>query len=257
MLVELETRGAVAVLTLNRPDALNALSPQMFADLDARLDELAADPEVRAVVLTGAGEKAFCAGADIKHMATASPADAREWASYGQRVLDRLEAFPKPVIAAVNGYALGGGCELALACDVRMASENARFGQLEVNLGIIPAWGGTQRLGRLTSPGFAKDLILSGRMAGADEARANGLATHVHPLADLVDKAVELAETIASRAPAAVAAAKELCNMALDGDIGHGMARERDAFALLFSTDDQREGMAAFVEKRPARFTGS
>ncbi|MEW6582048.1 MAG: enoyl-CoA hydratase-related protein [Actinomycetota bacterium] len=256
MPVELERRGRVALLTLNRPDALNAVSAEMLDALDARLDELEGDGETRCVVVTGAGEKAFSAGADIRHMRTASALEARAYAQRGHEVLNRIEGFAAPVIAAVNGYALGGGCEVALACDLRVASEAARFALPEVTLGIMPGWGGTQRLARVTSPGFAKEMILTGRQVAAEEARTVGLVNHVHPAADLLDRAVELAELIATRPPWAVAQAKRAVNLALDGDLAGNLAREIDAFALAFTTEDQREGMAAFFEKRTATFTG-
>ena len=255
MPVDLEHRDAVAVLTLNRPEALNALSPELLDDLDPRLDEVAATPSLRAVVITGAGVKAFCAGADIAHMRTADALTAREWARRGQATADRLEGFDAPVIAAVNGYALGGGCELALACDIRVASERARFGQPEINLGIVPGWGGSQRLSRLVSPGYAKEMILTGAPIGAAEALRVGLVNHVHPPDELLQRAVELAATIASRPVWAAAAAKELCNRAVDGDRAGGLAREIDVFALAFTTADQREGMDAFFEKRPPKFS--
>jgi enoyl-CoA hydratase len=252
--VDLERRDAVAVLTLNRPEALNAVSPELLDDLDRRLDEVAAAPELRAVVITGAGEKAFSAGADIGHMRTADALAARAWALRGHAMADRLEGFDAPVIAAVNGYALGGGCELALACDIRVASERARFGQPEINLGIIPGWGGSQRLTRLVSPGYAKEMILTGAPIDASEALRVGLVNHVHPAGELLDRAVELAATIAAKPVWAAAAAKAMCNRALDGDLAGGLAREIDVFALAFTTADQREGMDAFFEKRPAKF---
>jgi enoyl-CoA hydratase len=254
--VDMLRRDRVAVLTLNRPDALNALSVEMLAELDGLLDAIEREPDVRAVIVTGAGERAFTAGADIGHMREATPLQAREYAKRGHAVLGRIEAFPKPVIAAVNGYALGGGCELALACDIRLASETARFGQPEVNLGIFPGWGGTQRMARATSPGFAKELIFTGRQVGAEEARAAGLVNHVHPPGELMDRAMELAENIAAKPPWAIAVAKEVVNLALEGDLQGHLARELDAFALAFTTEDQREGMAAFFEKRPPTFVG-
>jgi enoyl-CoA hydratase len=254
--VDMLRRDRVAVLTLNRPDTLNALSVEMLAELDGLLDAIEREPDVRAVIVTGAGERAFTAGADIGHMREATPLQAREYAKRGHAVLGRIEAFPKPVIAAVNGYALGGGCELALACDIRLASETARFGQPEVNLGIFPGWGGTQRMARATSPGFAKELIFTGRQVGAEEARAAGLVNHVHPPGELMDRAMELAENIAAKPPWAIAVAKEVVNLALEGDLQGHLARELDAFALAFTTEDQREGMAAFFEKRPPTFVG-
>ena len=256
MSVDLERRERVAILTLNRPDALNALSVSMLDDLDAHLNSLENDPEIRALVLTGAGERAFTAGADINHMRTATPLEARDYARRGHAVTNRLENFPKPVIAAVNGYALGGGCELALACDIRLASEKAQFGLPEVNIGILPGWGGTQRMARATSPGFAKELIFTGRRVRADEALAAGLANHVYPDGELMDRAIALAEEIATKPPWAIAAAKEVVNLALEGDLQGHLARELDAFALAFTTEDQREGMAAFFEKRTPEFRG-
>lgn len=254
--VDMSRRDGVAILTLNNPDALNALSVEMLDDLDLLLDAIERQPEVRAVIMTGAGDRAFTAGADIRHMREASPLEAREYAKRGHAVTNRLESLPKPVIAAVNGYALGGGCELALACDIRLASERARFGLPEVNLGILPGWGGTQRMARATSPGFAKELIFTGRQVDAEEARAAGLANHVHPHEELMDRAMELAQAIAAKPPWAIAAAKEVVNLALEGDLHGHLARELDAFALAFTTEDQREGMAAFFEKRTPEFRG-
>jgi enoyl-CoA hydratase len=254
--VDFEARGPVALLTLNRPEALNALSVDMLDDLDEHLDTIENDPQLRAVVITGGGEKAFTAGADINHMRNASALEARAYAQRGHAITNRLESLTKPVIAAVNGYALGGGCELALACDVRLAAQDARFGLPEVNLGIMPGWGGTQRLARTTSPGFAKELILTGRQVSAEEARAAGLVNHVYPRGELMAKALEMGDLIAAKPPWAVASAKEVVNLALEGDLHGHLARELDAFALAFTTEDQREGMNAFFEKREPRFVG-
>jgi len=254
--VDLERRGPVAVLTLNRPEALNALSVEMLDELDELLDAIEAEPELRTVVITGAGDRAFTAGADIRHMQNATALEARAYAQRGHAITGRLESFPKPVIAAVNGYALGGGCELALACDLRLAAERARFGLPEVNLGIMPGWGGTQRLARTTSPGFAKELIFTGRQVTSAEALATGLVNAVHPDEELLDRTVELAEEIAAKPPWAIAAAKEVVNLALEGNLKGHLARELDAFALAFTTEDQREGMAAFFEKRKPTFVG-
>jgi enoyl-CoA hydratase len=256
VLVDIERRGAVAVLTLNRPEALNAISPEMLDQLEERLGQIEADRDVGAVVLTGAGEKAFCAGADVAHMRTADALEARAFAERGHEVARRIEGLPAPVVAAVNGYALGGGCEIALACDVRIAAEGARFGQPEVALGIVPGWGGTQRLARTTSVGFAKEMILTGRPVTAEVALRAGLVTHVVPADGLLDAALELAGAIASKPAWAVDAAKRLCNLALAGDAPAPYASEVDAFALAFTTADQREGMDAFFEKRPPRFAG-
>lgn len=254
MTVDYERRDAVAILTLNRPDALNALSPEMLDALDAALGTADDDPAVGAIVVTGAGPKAFCAGADIGHMREAGALEARLFAERGHAVAARIETLGTPSVAAVNGYALGGGCEIALACDVRVASERARFAQPEVALGILPGWGGTQRLARVTSVGFAKEMILTGRHVTADEAHRAGLVNHVHPGDELLDQAVELAAQIARHPGWATAAAKRLCNLALGGDAPGPYREEIDTFALAFTTPDQREGMDAFFEKRPARF---
>lgn len=256
MQVELARRGPVALITLNRPEVHNALSLEMLDALESHLDAVERDPDLRVVVLTGAGDRAFSAGADIDHMRTASALQARAYAQRGHQATARLESFPCPVIAAVNGYALGGGCELALACDLRLVSDRARFGLPEVNLGILPGWGGTQRLARTTSAGFAKELIFTGRMCPAEEALHQGLANKVFPHDALIDEAFELAHEIAAKPAWSISTAKEVVNLALDGDLRGHLARELDAFALAFTTDDQREGMAAFFEKRPPRFVG-
>jgi enoyl-CoA hydratase len=254
--IQTERRDAVAVITLDRPDALNAMSPEMLDELEAALLRIDGDPGQRAIVLTGAGEKAFCAGADIGHMRRATPQEARAFGLRGQGIADLIETLGTPVVAAINGFALGGGCELALACDVRLAADSARLGQPEVTLGIIPGWGGTQRLARATSIGFAKDLILSGRLVKADEALRAGLVSQLHPREELLDAAVALAGQIASRPAGAVGAANRLCNLALGGESPSPYARELDGFALLFGTPDQQEGMDAFIEKRPPEFAG-
>lgn len=256
MQVELSRRDSVAIITLNRPAVHNALSLEMLDALEQHLDTVEAEPELHVVVLTGAGDRAFSAGADIDHMRTASALQARSYAQRGHQATARLESFPRPVIAAVNGYALGGGCELALACDLRLASEDARFGLPEVNLGILPGWGGTQRLARTTSSGFAKELIFTGRMCSAEEALRQGLVNQVTTAAGLMERALELADEIAAKPAWSIATAKEVVNLALDGDLRGHLARELDAFALAFTTADQREGMDAFIEKRPARFVG-
>ncbi len=254
MPVDLERRGAVALLTLNQPKVLNALSPSMIEQIEQHLDEIEGAPAARAVVITGAGERAFCAGADIKNMRTASPIEARAFARLGHDLMDRIEGFARPVVAAVNGFALGGGCELALACDIRMAADSARFGQPEITLGIIPGFGGTQRLARTTSLGFAKDLVLTGRMVDAEVALRAGLVTHVHPREELLAKALELAEGLAGGPAWALAETKRLTNLALSGDHARNLANELDTFALAFATPDQREGMDAFLEKRTPSF---
>jgi enoyl-CoA hydratase len=256
MPIDVERRGGTAVVTVNRPDALNAVDLPHAEELLARLGELAADEGARAVVLTGAGDKAFVAGADIKYMQGLDVLGARRWGELGHSVGRLLETMPKPTVAAVNGYALGGGCELALACDIRLASSRARLGQPEVGLGIFPGWGGTLRLARTTSLGFAKELIFTGRVVEADEALARGLVNAVYEPDELMPRTLELCAQLESKAPLALAYAKEAANLALQGDHRASLDTEARLFAMLFSTADQKEGMAAFVEKREARFSG-
>ena len=256
MPIDVERRDAAAVVTVNRVDAMNALDLDHARSLRDRLEELAGDSDVRVVVLTGAGDRAFVAGADIKYMSGLGVLEARRWGELGQACAALLEEMPKPTIAAVNGFALGGGCELALACDIRIASTTARLGQPEVNLGVIPGWGGTQRLARATTLGFAKELVFTGRAVGADEALARGLVNAVHEPGKLMEKTLELCATLAAKGPVALAHAKEAANLALQGDHAAGLATEARLFALLFASEDQKEGMAAFVEKREPRFRG-
>ena len=248
--------GRVATVTIDRPDVLNALNTALLEELLATLGDLGGDPGVGVVVLTGEGERSFIAGADIKEMAGKTPLEARAYSELGQEIAHRLETMRKPTIAAVNGYALGGGCEMALACDVRLASENAQFGQPEINLGIIPGWGASQRLARATNIGYAKELILTGRMVDAAEALERGLVQHVYPPAELMPATMRLAAEMASKSPVALYYAKEATNRALHGDIGGNLVHEADLYSLMFSTDDAREGLNAFVEKRPASFVG-
>lgn len=253
-LVQLERRGAVAVLTLSRPEALNALNEALLLALDTRLEELHGDETLRAVVLTGAG-KAFVAGADISAMRTMDPVEAQAFAAFGQRVGVKLAQLTVPVIAAVNGYALGGGCELAMCCDLILAGQRAVFGQPEVNLGVIPGFGGTQRLARLVGRQRAMELCVTGRLVKADEAVRIGLALDVVE-GDVVDAAVAMGETIAQKGPFAVHLVKRAIHENVDGPLEAGLAAERSLFGLCFATDDQTEGMAAFLEKRAAEFTG-
>jgi enoyl-CoA hydratase len=208
------------------------------------------------VVLTGAGEKAFVAGADIKYMQGLDVLGARRWGELGHECGNLLETMPKPTIAALNGFALGGGCELALACDLRLASTNARLGQPEINLGVLPGWGGSLRLARATTLGFAKELVLTGRQVGAEEALERGLVNSVHEPGALLEKTLELCRTLAAKSPLALAYAKEAVNLALQGDHRANLATEARLFAMLFATEDQEEGMAAFAEKRTPEFRG-
>jgi enoyl-CoA hydratase len=233
---------------------MNALDRPTLEELRDRLLELREDGEARVVILTGAGEKAFVAGADIKYMSGLGVDEAKEWGGLGHGCGQLLETMPKPTIAAINGFALGGGCELALACDLRYASSSAKLGQPEVNLGIIPGWGGTQRLARVCGLGVAKDLILTGRVVDAEEALRIGLVNGVHD--PVLEKAREVAALLASKSPLALAAAKRAVNHALQGDHVDNLEREADEFGTLFSTEDAHEGMTAFVAKREARFTG-
>jgi enoyl-CoA hydratase len=211
---------------------------------------------VGAIVLTGSGERSFIAGADINEMAGKTPLEARAYSELGQEIAHELETMRKPTIAAVNGYALGGGCEMALACDVRLASERAQFGQPEITLGLIPGWGATQRLARATNVGFAKELILTGRMIDAAEALERGLVQHVYPPEELMPRAMEMAEVMSSRSPVALYYAKEATNRSLHGDIGGNLVHEADLYSIMFSTEDAREGLNAFVEKRQPTFVG-
>ncbi|HWM13606.1 MAG TPA: enoyl-CoA hydratase-related protein [Gaiellaceae bacterium] len=255
-MIALERRDGAAILTVDRPEAMNALDLEHLEALRDRLAELAADDEARVVVLTGAGEKAFVAGADIKYMQGLDVLGARRWGELGHACGSLLETMPKPTIAALNGFALGGGCELALACDLRLASTNARLGQPEINLGVLPGWGGSLRLARATTLGFAKELVLTGRQVGAEEALERGLVNAVHEPGELMDKTLELCRTLAEKSPLALAYAKEAVNLALQGDHAANLATEARLFAMLFATEDQQEGMAAFSEKRTPEFRG-
>jgi enoyl-CoA hydratase len=252
-----QVEDGIAVLTVNRPKALNALNSRTLAELDQVLQVEARDPAVRALVVTGAGDKAFVAGADIAEMSAMSPAQARAFAELGQRAYARLEALPIPTIAAVNGFALGGGGELALACDLVYASERARFGQPEVNLGLLPSWGGTQRLARRVGAMRALEIVLTGEMYDAARAKEMGLCLEVLAPDALLPHAKAKAKVIASRGPLAVAAAKRVLRAGADAGLAQGLALEAEAFGLVFASDDMREGTKAFLEKRPARFKGA
>lgn len=255
MAVRIERDGAVAVVTMSRPEALNAFNTEQLEALRDAVAEVAGDRSVRCAILTGEG-RAFAAGADIKEMAGKTPQEGLAFGRLGHEIGLAINAAPQPWIAAVNGHALGGGCEIALACDIRLASETATLGQPEVGLGILPGWGATQRLTRLVGPGVASELIFTGRRLKAPEALALGLVNAVYPMDGLMAKAREMALAIAANSPAAVTASKRMIALALDGPLATGLAREAETFALSFGTADQREGMAAFVEKRAPEFTG-
>lgn len=235
---------------------MNALDVGTLTDLRDRLREHEQDPETRVVVLTGAGDRAFVAGADIKYMSGLDADEAREWGDLGHEAGRLLETMPKPTIAAVNGFALGGGCELALACDFRYAASTAKLGQPEVNLGIIPGWGGTQRLSRAVGIGIAKELVLTGRMVEADEALRIGLVNAVFDPGELMAKTLGSARALAAKGPLALAAAKAALNRSLAGDHAGNLEREAADFAELFSSEDAKEGMTAFGEKREPQFKG-
>jgi enoyl-CoA hydratase len=255
-LILVEKSDRLAWVTLNRPEKLNALNNEVLRELEQVLADLEQDSAVGALILTGAGEKAFVAGADIAELKNLDTAGARVQALRGQAVFQRLESMPKPVIAAVNGFALGGGCELALACHIRIASENARFGLPEVSLGIIPGYGGTQRLPRLVGKGIALDMILSAEMIPAADALRMGLVSRVVPQADLRAAAEKLARTILSRGPLALRSALAAVNEGLEMPLAQGQQYEAAVFGLLAATQDMQEGMGAFLEKRPAQFKG-
>lgn len=253
--ITVEKREKVAVLTINRPDKLNALNKSVHAEGVAALDQLRRDEAVRVVVITGAGEKSFIAGADISEFAGQTPVSQRDL--FNERTFfNSIDVFPKPVIAMINGFCLGGGNELAMACDIRIASENARFGQPEINLGIMCGGGGTQRLTHLIGEGRAMEMILTGDMIDAATALQFGLVNHVYPLAELEAKTMELANKIAEKAPVALQLSKEAVRFAAKSNLDEGLRREVDLFALCFSTEDKQEGVTAFLEKRKPNFKG-
>lgn len=251
-----EYKGPVAILTINRPKALNSLDAPTFYQLAEAFGELEKNQEIKVIILTGSGEKAFVAGADISYMKDFTALEGREFALLGQEVMNKIEKLKKPVIAAINGYALGGGCELAMACDLRIASVKAKFGQPEVNLGVTPGFAGTQRLPRLVGKGRAKELLMTGRTIDAEEAYRIGLVNKVVEQELVLQAAEEIAITIAGKGPIAIAMVKVAVNSGLEMDFEKAMAYEADIFGLLFSTLDQKEGMAAFTEKRGPQFIG-
>lgn len=254
--LEIATEDGIATLTFNRTSALNALNHATLLELDKVLEDISTNEDIRVLILTGAGEKAFIAGADIKEIQRLSPLSARKFASLGQRVIDNLQQLPIPVIAAVNGFALGGGCEMALASDFIYAAESATFGLPEISLGIIPGFGGTQRLARLVGANLARELIFTGRLLTAAEAKEAGLVNRCFPAEQLMEETCKVARQIATKGKPSLRAAKDAIRQGLNCDLQTGLEIERDAFALCISSLDAREGTTAFMEKRKANFTG-
>ena len=246
----LEVENGIALLTINRPKSLNALNSETLAELNTCLAELENNEEVKVVILTGSGEKSFVAGADISEMVNATPAEGRKMGLLAKEAFGRLENMPQVTIAAVNGYALGGGCEISMACDIRVASENARFAQPECGLGILPGFGGTQRLPRLVGKGRAKELIFTCDQITAEDAYRMGLVNHVVPQAELIDYCKAMAGRIMKNGPYAVSLAKQAINTGMDTDLDSGLKLEANLFGLSFSTAYKKEGMTAFLEKR-------
>jgi enoyl-CoA hydratase len=251
-----EKRGAIAYVTVNRPKVLNALNAPTWQDLRTAFDDAQSDPAVRGVILTGAGDKAFIAGADIGSLAQATAIDAEQSSRFGQQVLDLIEHLGKPVVAAINGFALGGGCETAMACTIRIAVEHAKFGQPEVKLGLLPGGGATQRLPRLVGKGRALQLILSGGLISAQEAHRIGLVNEVVPAADLIARAESILNEIAANAPIAVKYALDAVNSGMETSQNEGLALEASYFGLCAGTEDKREGTSAFLGKRAPHFAG-
>ena len=244
----------VATLTFNRPERLNALNAEMFSEIAAVFDLIRHNPDIRALILTGQG-RAFIAGADIKELSESEALKARQISSIGQEVMSKVEQLPIPVLAAVNGFALGGGCEMAMACDIIYASEEAKFGQPEINLGVIPGFGGTQRLARLVGLGRAKDLCFTGRTIDAAEAKAIGLAARVFPAADLMKESLKAARIMAQKGRFVIQTMKQVMDRGFGLDLRSGLALEADAFGLCFAHPDAREGTTAFLEKRQPKFS--
>lgn len=252
-----DIKEGIATITFDRPKALNALSTDLLQELSDALDEIANDEDIRILILTGAGEKSFVAGADITELATFNALQGKNFAVKGQSILNKLQALPIPVIAAVNGFALGGGTEIALACDFIYASDNALFGQPEINLGLIPGFGGTQRLPRLISKNMAKEMIFTGKLIPADKAKMMGLVNKVCTQETLMDEVIKTAKTIISKGKVSLRAAKEAINSGMNVDLATGCGIEIDAFALCMASEDAKEGTTAFLEKRKAEFKGS
>jgi len=251
-----EKKEHIAKVIINRPQQLNALNLDVLKEIECALYEVKESSHIYVLIITGAGEKSFVAGADITSMKDMTVQEAIEFATLGQRIFNSIEDLPIPVIAAVNGFALGGGCELALACDIVIASSKAKFGQPEVNLGVIPGFGGTQRLPRIVGKNKAKEIIFTGEMLSADEARAIGLVNRVVEPEKLTEEVEAISKKIISRGPVAVKCAKRAINYGIDADLYTGLELEKTLFANLFVTEDQKEGMKAFIEKRQPNFTG-
>lgn len=249
-----EIKDGIYRLTINRPKVLNALNAQTLEEMNQAVSTVISDKSARVLLITGSGKKAFVAGADIAHMSNLSPLEGKAFAEHGMHLFRRLETLNIPVVALVNGYALGGGCELAMSCDFILASDNAKFGQPEVNLGVTPGFGGTQRLTRLVGTAMAMELLVTGRTMSADEAMQRGLVNHVHPQDELWDKGLELAEMIAGKSSTAIQLTKELVQRGQDLDLDNACIMESDLFGLSFSTPDRAEGMAAFLESRKPDF---
>ena len=253
----MEVQNEIAVVTINRPKSLNALNSETLAELNTCLAEIEGRTDIKVVILTGSGSKSFVAGADISEMVNATPAEGRAMGLLAREAFGRLENMPQVTIAAVNGFALGGGCEISMACDIRVAAENAKFAQPECGLGILPGFGGTQRLARLVGKGRAKEMIFTCDMIDAQDAYRIGLANHVVPQEELLDYCKAMAGRIMKNAPYAVSLAKQVINSGADMDLDNGLKLEANIFGLSFSTEDKMEGMTAFLEKRPSKFMGA
>lgn len=253
----MEVENEIAVVTINRPKSLNALNSETLAELNTCLAEIEGRTDIKVVILTGSGSKSFVAGADISEMVNATPAEGRAMGLLAREAFGRLENMPQVTIAAVNGFALGGGCEISMACDIRVAAENAKFAQPECGLGILPGFGGTQRLARLVGKGRAKEMIFTCDMIDAQDAYRIGLANHVVPQEELLDYCKAMAGRIMKNAPYAVSLAKQVINSGADMDLDNGLKLEANIFGLSFSTEDKKEGMTAFLEKRPSKFMGA
>ncbi len=254
--IRFELEEGVGVVTIDRPKFLNALNSQTFAELDQVMKQARENDEIRALVITGGGEKAFIAGADIAELQKMTTLQARSFSQKGQNFFSNFEALPKPVIACVNGFALGGGCEFAMSCDFIYASEKAKFGLPEINLGVIPGFGGTQRLTRLIGRARAKELCLTGEMIDAQHAKELGLVAKIFPADQLMQETMKVAKTLATKSQAALWAIKNTIDCGMDVDLGNGCALESQAFGVVFSTQDAKEGVAAFLEKRKPNFRG-